>query len=62
MYERIRHAAATELVPAIYVSLKPKGGTLGATTAWGIMVLPHGLPRIGGSPEAYGTGPVPAEL
>lgn len=44
-----------ELLPAINVNLRPGEGTPGATTAWGIMVLPHGLPKIGGSPAAPGT-------
>lgn len=57
MHERIRIAAVTEqrqLLSAINVNLRPGEGTPGATTAWGIMVLPHGLPKIGGSPAAPG--------
>lgn len=53
----IRTAAVTELreqLLAINVNLRPGEGTPGATTAWGIMVLPHGLPKIGGSPAAPG--------
>ena len=55
MHERIRIAAVTEqrqLLSAINVNLRPGDGTPGATTA--SMILPHGLPRIGGSPAAPG--------
>lgn len=42
-----------ELLSAINVNLRPGEGTPGATTA--LMILPHGLPKIGGSPAAPGT-------
>lgn len=42
-----------ERLPAINVNLRPGEDTPGATTA--LMILPHGLSKIGGSPAAPGT-------